>query len=844
MEIKGNTTIKKNLVVDKLLGILEGGSSPQYFTYFQGGDQSADLTYTLPTALPGSTAFLKSTNAGVTSWDTNTYLTSLTGALLLDQTTPQTVINGAPTFTGLLSNGNIQIGTTSTAYNLDMRDTDVTHGITTVANTNTYGLLKEINGTKGGLYVDGFSDTSDNPAVELRGFMTSDPDDGIPAVTIDSYAANGTGVQSLGATKTILSVQNNGSAKITVLGNGNTTYTGNVTAASLIKTGGTSSQFLKADGSVDTSTYLTSVTAHNLLSATHGDTLTDSVVLGDVMVGNATPKWARLAGNATTTKKFLRQTGNGAISAVPAWDTVTSTDVGLGNLTNDKQVKGLVSGTTNGHIVTWGADGYTVADGGAVPTGTVTSVGLSSTNSTLSIGSSPVTSSGTITADINLSHANLWAAQQTFGSGYFRLAGATSGYTSINSHATATTWTMTLPSTAGTNTYVLTTDGSGNCTWAAPGGGTSYTFANSLVNTAGTVTLVNDSATPGASKYYGTNGSSTLGFFALPGGGGAPGGSDTNIQFNDSSSFGGSGNLTYNKTTNILRYGLSHSITNGYNDVVFGSYSNLYYAADSMAFGYSNTLWSCSHSYILGSSNYIGSTSNSAVVTGYGNTVYSPFSNTEGVNNQSFQGASNSHTEGTGNKNSMPYSHVEGLGVEPQQAYEHAEGTALNDGGNIVGTFKTYKSNLTLVSYQAGGTVELKVAGVDRIKIPVGWTFSMEFNIMQVDPDYSVNTWHLVATAQNNGVVVMGVGKINSSNAFVSAMNSDWLNDGTPAGASPTIVATGPGQEDATSYLNFDTSSSTGEIIIKRITSETVLSNIYATVTINKIYTAPSQSNS
>jgi hypothetical protein len=42
------------------------------------------------------------------------------------------------------------------------------------------------------------------------------------------------------------------------------------------------------------------------------------------------------------------------------------------------------------------------------------------------------------------------------------------------------------------------------------------TFSDSLVNTSGTVTLVGDSVTPGASMYYGTNGSSTLGYYALP----------------------------------------------------------------------------------------------------------------------------------------------------------------------------------------------------------------------------------------------------------------------------------------------------------------------------------------
>ena len=36
-------------------------------------------------------------------------------------------------------------------------------------------------------------------------------------------------------------------------------------------------------------------TAHNLLSDSHGDTLADTVVAGDIIIGNATPKFARLA---------------------------------------------------------------------------------------------------------------------------------------------------------------------------------------------------------------------------------------------------------------------------------------------------------------------------------------------------------------------------------------------------------------------------------------------------------------------------------------------------------------------------------------------------------------------
>lgn len=67
--------------------------------------------------------------------------------------------------------------------------------------------------------------------------------------------------------------------------------------------------------SYDNATYLTSVTVHNLLSATHGDTLADSVVAGDILIGNATPKWARLAKG--TDGKFLK-----LVSGLPSWESI------------------------------------------------------------------------------------------------------------------------------------------------------------------------------------------------------------------------------------------------------------------------------------------------------------------------------------------------------------------------------------------------------------------------------------------------------------------------------------------------------------------------------------------
>jgi len=60
--------------------------------------------------------------------------------------------------------------------------------------------------------------------------------------------------------------------------------------------------------------------------------------LGDLAYGTGADAGAKLAGNITTTKKFLRQTGDGAVSAAPAWDTIVATDLPVG-IADDKIVQ-------------------------------------------------------------------------------------------------------------------------------------------------------------------------------------------------------------------------------------------------------------------------------------------------------------------------------------------------------------------------------------------------------------------------------------------------------------------------------------------------------------------------
>jgi hypothetical protein len=49
-------------------------------------------------------------------------------------------------------------------------------------------------------------------------------------------------------------------------------------------------------------------------------------ILGDIIY-RAVSLWTRLAGNITTTKKFLTQTGTGAASAAPDWNTIAAGDL-------------------------------------------------------------------------------------------------------------------------------------------------------------------------------------------------------------------------------------------------------------------------------------------------------------------------------------------------------------------------------------------------------------------------------------------------------------------------------------------------------------------------------------
>ena len=116
---------------------------------------------------------------------------------------------------------------------------------------------------------------------------------------------------------------------------------------------------------LDTTTYLTSVTTHDILSSIHGDTTAGTVVRGDIITGQSvTPKWTRLAFPTTPIGKLLQ---------------ATITDVEWSTYPLTIGASASVAGSNSGDIVLATDHGLSIS-GQTLAMGTPSSVTSSSTN--------------------------------------------------------------------------------------------------------------------------------------------------------------------------------------------------------------------------------------------------------------------------------------------------------------------------------------------------------------------------------------------------------------------------------------------------------------------------------
>jgi hypothetical protein len=106
---------------------------------------------------------------------------------------------------------------------------------------------------------------------------------------------------------------------------------------------------------------------------------------GDIIVARSTGEAFRFGGNITTTRKFFSQIGDGSAVTSSSWYEITTSDLGAVPTSRTLTINGTA---------------YDLTADRSWSVGTVTSIGLSSTTSGITIASTPVTSSGTITIDI------------------------------------------------------------------------------------------------------------------------------------------------------------------------------------------------------------------------------------------------------------------------------------------------------------------------------------------------------------------------------------------------------------------------------------------------------------
>ena len=121
---------------------------------------------------------------------------------------------------------------------------------------------------------------------------------------------------------------------------------------------------------VTTANYVAQVLNVNAVTTTQGGTNIKTYTLGDTLYASATNTLAKLAGNTTTTQKFLTQTGTGSVSAAPSWAALTASSINAGH--------GMFVSTAN-----QSNGGATTANIVALDTQIVTAVGMTNTAGTI-----------------------------------------------------------------------------------------------------------------------------------------------------------------------------------------------------------------------------------------------------------------------------------------------------------------------------------------------------------------------------------------------------------------------------------------------------------------------------
>ena len=362
-------------------------------SFIDEGDATKKMQFQLSGISTGTTRTLTVPNVNgtiVTTGDTGSVTNAmLAGSIANDKLA--SIANSKLTYSSIvIGSTTVNLGDTITALS----------GITTIGTSGnvTIGGTLTVNGAT--TTINSTTLTVDDKNIELGSIAT--PTDA---------TANGGGITLLGDTnKTIIWDSTNSnwtSSEHWNIASGKTFKINNTSVLSstqvLGKTiGGTSTGDIVDLGTLQTLTNktlstgctfptLNQDTSGNAGSANKATNLiggNNTTLLGSMPYQSNTDVTTLLSPNVTTTKKFLRMTGNGTNGAAPAWDTVTATDVGLGSVTNESKATmftsptftGTVAGVTATHVGLGNVTNESKATMFSSPTFTGTVAGVTATH--------------------------------------------------------------------------------------------------------------------------------------------------------------------------------------------------------------------------------------------------------------------------------------------------------------------------------------------------------------------------------------------------------------------------------------------------------------------------------